>query len=186
MNSSMSLGSAKIGEPSLYTKKSDHISLKSGKSLSIFIKIFINYAQMVSIIHSLELKWPYYVTTYMKVTGNIGTISSEFLSLDCLITDYNIDLNPIYLKALINVVIYVIFLGGAVIFFILIQIISKKRRKINNLIILTIVLSIMIQPNSIKETSDMFNCKEIEGQSYLIKQMSIPCYTSNHSDWVFL
>ena len=160
-------------------------NFNSAKSLSIYIKIFINYAQMVSIIHSLELKWPYYVANYLKITGNVGTISSELLSLDCLIYDYEINMSPIYLIALMNILIYAIFLLIASSYFMMRQILLNKKRQINKLIILAVVLSIMIQPNSIRETSNFFNCQEIENKSYLIRQISIVCYTSDHKEWVF-
>ena len=165
--------------------KKNELSLNSGKSLSIYFKILINYAQMVSIIHNLELKWPFYVTTYLKVTGNVGTISTELLSLDCLISDYNIDINAIYLKALITILIYTMFLTTASFIFTMRQVIFRKKRQINKLIILAIVLSIMIQPNSIKETSNIFNCQKIQEQSYLTRQMSILCYTFDHKKWVY-
>ena len=44
----------------------------------------------------------------------------------------------------------------------------------------------MIQPNSIKETSNIFDCQEIENESYLSRQISILCYTFDHIDWVLI
>jgi len=54
----------------------------------------------------------------------------------------------------------------------------------NKFIILVIVLSILIQPNSIKDTSDIFTCQEIEDKYYLTAEMTEECYTKNHEKWV--
>ena len=155
---------------------------KSGKELSIFFRIFINYSQMIAIIHSLELKWPFYVASYLKITGNIGSISSQLLSLECLIAEFDLSISAIYLKALMNIIIHFILI--AIVIFLLKNFLMKNKNGNNQFIILFIVLSIMIQPNSIKETSDLFNCQRIQENSYLVKEMSLLCYTDAHFHWV--
>ena len=140
---------------------------------------------MIAIIHSLELKWPFYVSTYLRVSGNIGTVSTQLFSLDCLITDYELDIHVIYLKALANIMIYVGFLGGAAWIFALKNILAKKKKETSKFIILAIVISILMQPNNIKDTSDIFNCQTIDKTSYLIQEMKVECYTQDHEKWVF-
>ena len=160
------------------------ISLNTGKSLSIYLKIWINYSQMISIIYNLNLKWPYYVGNYLNVNGNLGSISTQILSLDCLISDYKLNIRAIYLKAVTNITVYVIFVSVAGIFFFFRKFVLRKKNQLYKYIILIIALSIMIQPNSIKETSDIFSCQPILERSYLIQQMSVECYTNSHMDWV--
>lgn len=139
---------------------------------------------MISIIHNLQLKWPPYVTNYLKITGNVGTVSSQLFSLDCLIDDFDLKINSIYLKALSTIIIYVSFLGVSFVYFAIKQIFWRKKNQMTKFLILSIVLSVMIQPNSIKETSDIFNCHKIEEKSYLLEQMSVECYTEDHTHWV--
>ena len=155
-----------------------------GKSLSIYFKIFLNYAQMIGIIHNLQLKWPFYVETYLKFSGNMGTFSTQLFSFDCLISDFDLNINAIYLKAIASLIIYIGFLLLASSFFGIRHILMKKRKENNHLIIATIVLSIMIQPTSIKDTSDILNCIGIQDESYLVQEMSIQCYTTEHYKWV--
>ena len=157
----------------------------SSQSLSIFFKIFINYMQMISIIQGLELKWPYYVSNYLKIIGSLGYISGNFFSVDCLINDYDINLKAIYLQAFLIFFIYVVFFSIAAGFFMIRRIFFKKKQEFNTFIILMIVLSIMIQPISLKQTSDLFNCQDIENTRYLVQQISIPCYTDEHNQWVY-
>ena len=139
---------------------------------------------MIAIIHSLELKWPFYVTTYLRVSGNIGTVSTQLFSLDCLISDYDLNIEVIYLKALSNILIYVGFIFGAASILIIKHVFNKKKDETSKLIILVIVISILIQPNSIKDTSDIFNCQSISDKNYLIQEMKVECFTPDHTRWV--
>ena len=157
---------------------------RPGKSLSIYFKIFLNYVQMIAIIHNLQLKWPFYVESYLKISGNLGTFSTQVFSFDCLISAFNLNIDAIYLKALANLMIYIGFLLAASTFFGLRYVFKKKHQVNNHLIITIIVLSIMIQPNSIKDTSDILNCMGIQDKSYLVQQMSIECYSAEHYQWV--
>ena len=111
-------------------------------------------------------------------------MNTQLFSLDCLISDYNLNIEVIYLKALANIMIYVGFLFTASWIFVLKNLINKKKNESNKLIILVIVISILMQPNSIKDTSDIFNCQSINQNSYLAQQMKVKCYTSDHTNWV--
>jgi len=141
---------------------------------------------MIAIIQSLELKWPFYVTTYLQISGNVGSVSTQLFSLDCLINDFGLDIDVIYLKALVNVLIYLGFLIASAAIFMLRSVLLKKTGEFNRFIILVIVLSIMLQPNSIQDTSDIFNCQEIEGTYYLIAEMTLQCYITDHQKWVLI
>lgn len=141
---------------------------------------------MVSIIHNLQLKWPYYVNNYLKVSGNFASVSTQLLSLECLITDYNLDISAIYLKALSTVSIYFGFLLISSSFIMIKRFLSIGKEIKNQLILMIIVVSVIIQPNSIKELSDIFNCQIVDDKSYLDNEMSLECYTTNHKKWVFL
>jgi len=167
-------------------RKISHLSSTTTKPLSIYFKILINFSQMIGIIQNLDLKWPSYVSSYSSITGNMGSVSTQFFSVDCLISDYNLEINSIYLKALTNIIIYVVFIFCAVIWFTLRKILFKKSNELDKFIILLIVLSIMIQPASIKETSYIFNCQKILDNYYMIKEISLQCYTQIHLKWVLL
>ena len=171
-------------ESQKYFSPKSKISLDPVKSLSIYIKIWINYSQMILIIQNINLKWPYYVGNYMKVNGNMGNISTQILSLDCLISDYNLNINAVYLKSITTIIIYVFILSGSGVFFLINKFIFRRNNQFNKYIILIIVLSIMIQPNSIKETSDILICQSVLDKNYLSQEMSVQCYTKSHYEWV--
>lgn len=140
---------------------------------------------MIAIVHNLELKWPYYVSTFLSLTGNIASVSTQLISLECLITDYGLEINALYLKFIATISIYFGFLIIAFSILMLKKYLTSKKTNIKNqFIIIAIVVSIMIQPNSLKEISDIYNCQKIEDKSYLNSEMSVECYTQDHYTWV--
>ena len=156
------------------------------KSISIYIKILINYSQMISIIHTLQMKWPFYVTDFFQFLSYFGFFSTNIISLDCLLSDLKINISGIYLKALSNVIFYIFFLSLGVMIFVIRQFIFKRKGQFSKFIMFFLVFSIMIQPNSIKDTSDIFTCQKVDQTYYLVNQMSIECYTDDHVAWVYL
>lgn len=160
--------------------------LNSSKSLSIYLRIFINYGQMIAIINSFSLKWPFYVSSYLNVSGNLGTISTQLFSLECLIYDFDLKINAIYLKALFTFVIYLSFLLSTLIVLLIEALILKQKQQKNTFIITIVVLSVLIQPNNLKEFFDIFNCVIINNKEYLSESISMECYSQEHKDWVIL
>lgn len=161
--------------------------LEGGKSISIYIKILINYSQMVGIIRDLQLKWPYYVDNFFNFTMSFGFISTGIMNFDCFVSDLEIKTATIYIKMLFSLAFYIFFIFGGVSFFLFRRFILKKHKQFNKFIMFFLILSIMIQPNSIKEGTDLFVCQKVgEQKSYLVNQMSEECYTSNHIFWVII
>lgn len=132
----------------------------------------------------MDLKWPFSLAYFMDFTGGFGNFSSQFLSLECFIFDYNLNINIIYLRVFVNSSIYVIFLIFSVLICIIRRFCYNQKKEQENFIIIFVVLSILLQPNSINDSSDIFNCQKIQTDFYLSKSVSTMCYTSNHKKWV--
>lgn len=160
--------------------------LGGGKSISIYIKILINYSQMVGVIKDLQLKWPYYVFSFFNVIMNFGFISTGIVNIDCFVSDLQINTPIIYNKVLFTLAFYVLFLIGGIAFFSFRSFVLIKNKQFNRFVMFFLILSIMIQPNSIKEGTDLFVCQKVNDKSYLVKQMSEECYTQDHIYWVNL
>lgn len=160
------------------------LTFNPSKSLSIYLKIFINYAQNMAIIHNLNLRWPTYVATYLKTSGSVGTVSSQIFSLDCFLNDFNFEIELIYFKAFFTTFLYLSLLSTSAFYFITKQMFLKRKNQFSKYIIFVVVLSILIQPNGIREASDIFTCIKIEDKEYVKQQMSVECYSRDHNFWV--
>lgn len=154
------------------------------EAFSIYIKILINYSQMIGIIQNLNLEWPDYITDFFKTLTSFGFISTQILTMDCFFNDNLFSYSRIYLNAFISVIFYIAFLLAAFLYFFLSKFLLKKKNQFNKFIMLFLVLSVMIQPNGIKDSSDIISCQNVGDKSYIVDQMTIECYTSEHSAWV--
>ena len=148
---------------------------------------------MVSIISSGNFKWPYYVKTYLEISSILGSISSQAFSIDCLINDFQINENPIHLKALIFVILP--FILWIMVFFILISkdikcliyLTNKKNNErfiCNDTFTYLIIISNFLQPFILQELFNNLKCKKIGDNLFLYLQMNFNCDSKNHLNWV--
>lgn len=57
--------------------------LYTKKMVSSGFKILINYIQMISILSTFDLKWPYYAKDYLLGQSFLGMISTQIFNLEC-------------------------------------------------------------------------------------------------------
>jgi hypothetical protein len=53
------------------------------KSLGVCFKILLNYLQMIAIVSSFDLKWPFYTRGFFSAQSGMGNISTQFFSIEC-------------------------------------------------------------------------------------------------------
>lgn len=141
---------------------------------------------MIGIIKSVQLKWPYYVTNFFNIIVNFGFISADIIGIDCYLSEMKLEIPKIYLKAIFTLAFYLLLIFTGFSFFVIRHIVFLKKNQFYLFIMFFLVVSIMIQPNSIKEGSDFLTCQKVGEKSYLIKQMTVECYTENHHNQVFI
>lgn len=154
------------------------------EDFSVYIKILINYSQMIGIIQNLNLEWPFYITDFFKILTSFGFISTQILTLDCFFNNNLFSLSRIYLNGLSSVLLYIALLFASFLFFFLSKFLLKKKKQFNKFIMFFLILSVMFQPNGIKDSSDIVSCQNVDGKNYVVDQMSIECYTLEHNKWV--
>ena len=153
-------------------------------ALSIYMKILLNYIQMISIIQSFNLQWPSYVESYLEIFTKMGGVSTQVISPDCLLQDYNIDVENIYIQtALILLLPFGIFLIAYII--LTLSYLMRKKNRGFRFIVIIIVVSIFVQPAVIKSLFNNLKCKKIENHQYLYANMMIDCNSESHLRWVF-
>jgi hypothetical protein len=54
---------------------------------SIYIKIFINYLQLVTLMASFNLEWPDFVLDLFVVQEKAGTATEQLYNLDCYLSN---------------------------------------------------------------------------------------------------
>ena len=169
----------------MFKKDKDKDEFITESIRSAYLKIFLNYLQLVSISNSLDLKWSDLLIGYFN--GNLllsGSVLKVF-SLECLFPKQNI----VYLNALImSVFPLALFLFIIVFWFchshFKIRIFLKN---LNKLIATAVIALFTIQPPIINDLINIISCKEIDaGKFYISSYLAEECNTDNHKLWTYL
>ena len=155
------------------------------KTLSIYLKILLNYLQMLSIMQSFELKWPFYVRNYLNFFSSVGGgISAQAISVDCLLEDYDLDIVSLYAQTVVISILpfFVYFVTILILGFMYFR---TRRSQTVRFVVIVIVVSIFLQPSILKMLFDNLQCKTIEERSFLIQNMGVSCDENSYTSWVF-
>lgn len=165
--------------------KGNRDSMIVNLNTSINMKILMNYVQMIAIVSNFNFNWPFYVSDYLNFFANVGGgISSQVISFDCILFQYNIKYEALYVQTLfVSVLPFVIcFFSGLVL---IINYLKSKNSQMIRFIIIVIIVSIFLQPTIIKSLFDNLSCKTLDNGSFLIHDMMIDCDSDSYSNWVF-
>lgn len=119
----------------------------------------------------------------MNVYSNIGGVSTQLISFDCLLQDYQIDTEAIYIQTSLTIFLPILIMAISSMFLVLFLLKTHRSQKIR-LIVIFIVISIFLQPSTLKLLFDNLTCKEIENVLYLKSNMAIECNSDAHQKWV--
>jgi hypothetical protein len=162
--------------------------LEDQKSLSaVFIKIFVNYFQIVATIWTFNLEFPAELMIIPDFVGN--PIEQLFYSLDCFLAEnMNKKAMPVmYAKLLIYITVPVTYL-----FFFLslykllswLRIIRKSRGSI--IITSTLFIFLYLQPNLVSFLVSLIACKEIgKGKFFIKANLLLSCYTDQYMVYTY-
>lgn len=156
------------------------------QSMSLNLKILLNYIQILTIMQGFELNWPFYVRNYLNGIAILGGgLSTQEISLDCVLENYNINISSLYAQTIIMsflpLIIYVI--AGVVLF---LNFISTKNSQIVRMVVVVIVVSLFMQPSIITTLFNNLSCTKMDNASYLVKNMEISCDSDSYHNWVLI
>ncbi|KAL4467355.1 hypothetical protein ABPG73_000446 [Tetrahymena malaccensis] len=154
-----------------------------GESLTLWIKVFVHYLQICTLIFSFDIQYPKFLSFSLNVFGD--PVNLTITSLDCLTQVLNI--YPIWLHRLVtqlaNIIIQYIFVS--LIYYILHLRDSfnkeyKKRFFKISLKTSFVFFYLFYQPSITKLIFSAVFCKQIGDKYYLISDLNQQCYTKTH------
>ncbi|CAG9321997.1 unnamed protein product [Blepharisma stoltei] len=170
----------------LMVRMSKNSAYKPKSLSSVYIKIFINYVQLITLTTTFSLSWPSYVKHLFSIQNNASFISDQIFSFDCLLY-YNEDLKgkstPIFYQKLFVMAVLPIFIPFiAGICWSLISICKKKCALLMNHIVTTsIIVAFLVHPSLIKYYFSSFDCTELDyGKDWLVDDLNLRCWDSQH------
>ena len=159
-------------------------SRETRKKLQIYIKILINYLQIISIINYFQMNWPYNVSIFLNNFSGFS-MASGVISLSCILFSYEINVETIYIETMallmIPVLIYIItFTILAISYF------QTKKSQTTRFISMSVALNTLLQPSMIRKFIENIACQQIDDKCYLIANMNIDYYSDFHQKWVII
>ncbi|CAG9330615.1 unnamed protein product [Blepharisma stoltei] len=149
---------------------------------SIYIKIFVNYLQLVTLMTTFHLQWPSSVSQLFSVQNDTGSVSQEFFSYDCFLDEGQGNNQVYFSKLVIMSIIPIIIAIISILFWGSVAIYKKTLTSFKNDLTSTIVILLFLyHPNLVKSMFAMFSCREIEeGEYWLIDNLDIRCWDDRH------
>lgn len=144
-----------------------NVKKTSESDLSVLLRIFTNYAQLITTTMSFSTRYPNSLTNFLVPVERVGESSEVFLSFDCFITDYEIK-GPFPSNAFLKLFL-VMFLPLAL--FVLVAIIWTIIYYIRNqwvksmeryLVISFISIIFLLHPKLAQEGLSIFRCVKVD------------------------
>ena len=169
------------------------------------VKIFMNYAQVFSLASSFQINWPTLIKYLFERAKEFSSPRVSFYSSDCAIGWTYYDKFIVYL-ALPMVYILV---ATMVIFIVSLCYCKKKRRKLAGMSeshkkiyidespscmtffiawekTAVVVGTFLSWPTIVEKTLEIMNCSKIGDKYYLVKDVSVLCYTNKHYNYLIV
>ena len=170
------------------------------------VKIFMNYAQVFSLASSFQINWPSLIRYLFERAKEFSSPRVSFYSSDCVIGWTYYDKLLVYLTLPLLYIVIVTFI---------ISILSccfceKRKKKLrrfesvierNDFLKMTpscfkffvawektaiVVGTFLSWPTILEKTLEVMNCQQIGTKFYLVKDVSIECYTDKHYKYLFI
>ncbi|CAG9325837.1 unnamed protein product [Blepharisma stoltei] len=155
---------------------------------SIYIRILLNYLQMVILTSTFKLNWPSEILKLFYIQSSTDYIYQQLYSFQCLLEDEN-SYSKVFYKSLIMISLIPILM--AILAIIIWIIIKLKQRSLKNFwddyISTCIILLFLVHPSIIKKMFASFNCTEINsGEYWLEEDLDIRCWDDEHKFYVLV
>jgi hypothetical protein len=168
-----------------------HTAYESAAVYSIYLKIFVNYLQLVLLTTQLSLEWPSFVNELFSIQNSAGTLSDQFLNVDCYLGDSSNDdaYKDLYFDKLkVIALIPVIFSLAATAFWTVHFAVRRDKGVFRRQWVATlVVLFFLIHPNILRSNFSYFSCTEIQsGEFWLNENLDIRCFDSKHNSFALV
>ena len=190
----------------IFLIKTANPSTNKKEEVNGVVKIFMNYAQVFSLASSFQINWPSIVRYFFERAKEFSSPRVSFYSSDCTIGWTYYDKLLIYLIMplfYIFVVTIIIFIVTALFCRnkkkIMKKMTSEKERELYKKTEPTfctffiawektaiVVGTFLSWPTVVQKILEVMNCEKIGDKYYLVKDLSVECYTSKHNIYLLV
>jgi hypothetical protein len=157
--------------------------------LSILMRIFTNYLQLISATLSFNLRYPRILSDIFYPVDKIGSSSDTFLSFDCFVEDFELrafapsnQIFKIFLMAFLPIILFGVVAAVWVSFYIIFNRLFNDLRRV--LIVSLICILFIIHPTITRSSYSLFQCIEVDDNELRMRvDLDIKWYSSTHRAW---
>lgn len=146
--------------------------------LAIFLKIMLNYVQMIMVASSLNINWPNFVAKFLRGQQMAGNAADQMMSIECILKQMS-QQNVYYTNLAVYLAVPGVMMLLCVLFW---MCVSWKVERAAQKLVATLVLVIFVLHTSItKAMFSIFTCRELlPGEFWLVSNISIRCWDRDH------
>jgi len=152
--------------------------------LSIFLKIMLNYMQMIMVASSLNINWPNFVAKFLRGQQQAGNAADQLMSIECILKQMS--KGNVYYS---NLAVYVVTPGAMMVLCLVFWVCASwKVERASQKLIATLILVIFVLHTSLtKALFSIFTCRELlPGQFWLVSNISIRCWDREHVQGILM
>ena len=157
---------------------------RPNSELAIYVKILMNYTQMMIIAASLNMRWPSYASTFLNAQIMVGNAAEQVFSVDCLLQKVYPD-QLLFMKVTMTSILPVALMLLGVLAWLLIAM-CKSIALFKEKLVATFVMILFILHTTITKTEfSVFPCKELKsGELWLERDLNQRCWSTQHTRFI--
>ena len=153
---------------------------KPRSQLAIYLKIFVNYLQMIVVAASLSLSWPSLIKLFLSGQEVAGNMAEQLFSFDCITQEFSSDQTTNVKLITVSLLPAVLVILSAVAW-LAIALCFKQTALRQKVISSLVMILFIIHPSLTKVMLAEFSCREIlPGELWLTSDLSKRCWESGH------
>jgi len=150
--------------------------------MGVYMKILVNFLQLLAVVSSLDVSWPSFVSTFLDVQYSLGNVAEQLFSVSCILQE--IEGADLYISKLAIVIILPAALIAIFACLCLILALCRAIRSVKDKVLTSaVVILFVLHPSVTKTLLSGFSCREIRpGEYWLSADLSKRCWSPDHND----
>lgn len=156
---------------------------------AIYIKILLNYLQLVMLTSSFQMRWPSYMEQLFNIQRSAGNATEQVFAIDCFFSGTNdSQANSVRMKLVAMALAPFLILCAALVIWLPVALLRRRVAYLANEMIASIVICFfLVHPSIVKFVFSFLYCRELDpGQYWLNDFLNIPCWDRTHYRYVLI
>jgi len=157
---------------------------RPNSELAIYVKILMNYTQMMIIAASLNMRWPSYASTFLNAQIMVSNAAEQVFSVDCLLQKVYPD-QLLFMKVTMTSILPVALMLLGVLAWLLIAMCKSIALFKEKLVATFVMILFLIHTTITKTEFSVFPCKELKsGELWLERDLNQRCWSTQHTRFI--